>query len=48
MIDQGEEAKWKRNGCVNDQGMLNATEVKAVFIKLVRSAIEANGYNYKR
>ncbi|KAJ7369963.1 hypothetical protein OS493_035134 [Desmophyllum pertusum] len=35
---------WQRDECVNDQGMLNATQVKAVFARLVRDAISVRGY----
>ena len=35
---------WQRDECVNDQGMLNATQVKAVFARLVRDAISVREY----
>ena len=41
MIDRGEEVLWKQERCVNERGMLNATQVKAVFARLVRDAIRA-------
>lgn len=40
MIDEGEEWLWKRDSCVNHRGMLNASQVKAVFKRLVDKAIE--------
>ena len=33
--------KWRRDSCVDAQGMLNASNVKAVFARLVRDAIKA-------
>ena len=44
MIDRGEEVLWQREQCANSRGMLNATQVKAVFARLVREAITALGY----
>ena len=43
MIDRGEEVLWKREQCANSRGMLNATQLKAVFSRLVRDAIDALG-----
>lgn len=39
MIDMGEERLWQQDRWVNRQGMLNASQVKAVFGRLVREAI---------
>ena len=39
-----EEEIWKKNRCVNDQGMLSASRVKLVFLNLVKSAVEQLGY----
>ena len=39
MIDEGEEWLWKRDSCVNHRGMLNASQVKAIFKRLVDKAI---------
>ena len=44
MIDRGEEQLWQREQCANSRGMLNATKVKAVFARLVREAIRAQGF----
>ena len=42
MIDGHEDLQlWAREQCVNSRGMLNATQVKAVFSRLVRDAIRA-------
>ena len=40
-----EEEIWRENSCVNAQGMLSASRVKAVFSSLVRSAIEELDYD---
>lgn len=40
MIDQGEEKPWETDECVNGRGMLNATQVKAVFKRLADEAIQ--------
>lgn len=40
MIDKGEERLWKRDSCVNQRGMLNASQIKAVFKRLVKEAIK--------
>ena len=40
-----EEEIWRKNSCVNAQGMLSASRVKAVFSSLVRSAIDELGYD---
>ena len=45
MIDMEEEEIWRENSCVNAQGMLSASHVKAVFSSLVRSAIEELNYD---
>ena len=37
----GKKEKWQRDGCVDAQGMFNASKVKAVFARLVRDAIRA-------
>lgn len=44
MIDRGEEVMWQQDSCVNSRGMLNAVQVKAVFVRLIRSAIKNLGY----
>ena len=44
MIDRGEEVLWQREGCANSRGMLKATQIKAVFAKIVREAVSYLGY----
>ena len=44
MIDRGDEVLWQRERCVNARGMLNASQVKAVFARLVRDAISDPRY----
>lgn len=44
MIDMGEERLWQQDRCVNRQGMLKASQVKAVFGRLVREAIMEKRY----
>lgn len=44
MIDKGEEVLWQKNKWVNPKGMLNASQVKAVFKGLVKNAIIEKGY----
>ena len=44
MIDKGEEVLWQQNKWVNPKGMLNASQVKAVFKGLVKNAIIEKGY----
>ena len=45
MIDMGEEVQWQQEGCVDRHGMLNATQVKAIFKGLVREAIGNRRYS---
>ena len=44
MIDRGEERIWRQDSCVNTRGMLSASNVKSVFARHVRNAIEYLGY----
>ena len=44
MIDRGEEVLWQREGCANSRGMLKATQIKAVFARIVREAVSYLGY----
>ena len=44
MIDMGEERLWQQDRWVNGQGMLKASQVKAVFGRLVREAIMEKRY----
>ena len=44
MIDRGEEVLWQREGCANSRGMLKATQIKAVFARIVREAVSNLGY----
>jgi len=44
MIDMGEEVLWQREGCANSRGMLKATQIKAVFARIVREAVSYLGY----
>ena len=44
MIDRGDEVLWQREGCANSRGMLKATQIKAVFAKIVREAVSYLGY----
>ena len=44
MLDRGDERLWKRESCVNAQGMLSASRVKSVFARLVREAVRDLGY----
>ena len=45
MIDQGEEELRQPDQCVDSRGMLNATNLKKVFKKLVRKAIRKLEYD---
>ena len=40
-----QEEIWRENSCVNAQGTLSASRVKAVFSSLVRTAIEELDYD---
>lgn len=48
MIDLGEEKQWQPDRCVNHRGMLSVTQVKAVFARLIREAIEDLPVEYRR
>lgn len=48
MIDRGEERLWQQDNCVNARGMLNAQQLKAVFVRLVRDSIRTLGQQYSR
>jgi len=48
MIDQGEEKLWQPDQCVNHRGMLSAAWVKAVFVRLIREAIQELPVEYRR
>ena len=48
MIDRGEERLWQQDNCVNARGMLNAQQLKAVFVRLVSDSIRTSGQQYSR